>query len=127
MKYDAPPDGKFRHRGELRDRRAGVLRPGQVPTCTDGHKMPLPMWLHAGRGGHACAHRAESGPHKCNAMLYSLVDAGRVYVADVSYEDVKLMEQEHMDVVRIIGYLGFTARPFPDPPSGWQRPGTSRG
>lgn len=107
MSAIAGPPGLIRLNGSLVVRRAGWLGNGDQPTCPFGHELKEHAKLLEGRGVYWCKFRAVRETAECGALIYILrVPMIGQYCADVTTEEMRYMEAEHMTAPQVFNYLG---------------------
>jgi hypothetical protein len=109
------PVGLIRVDGQFVVPRRGWVQPTEPLTCLRGHIVHENIaTLHEGSGTWWCKHKASANQGECGLMIYLLVFPSggtrrrRRWAADVTYEDMRHIEQQEMEFEQIMEYLHAT-------------------
>jgi hypothetical protein len=106
------PPGLIRWRGQLRPRRVGLVLNLRGLECPEGHRVDVHGRI--GAAGLRCEHRARPGAEQCGAWLLLLLMSPdtthgwrrRFWATDITLDELKEVEGEHLDATEIISRFG---------------------
>lgn len=93
-------------------RRAGWLEPGERPQCPFGHDVHDHAVMLGGEMVVWCKYKPAPKHPECGALVFiaQVPHIGR-YCADVTTEEMKMMEREHMTAAQVFNFLGVRFAP----------------
>lgn len=100
---DNAAPGLVRLNGQWRVRRMGWILANQPITCCNKHYLEDT----GGHELHPCPHRSSSHSTPCNARVWVHRGShGRLWLADVSHEEIRMFRERELNVDGVLRYLG---------------------